>query len=101
MQTIFIKTIVQIILQLLIKSISTKQKYIITACIPKLLLKKILHPTNIKKTFCQPSIRMVNQQLNLSLNELRLIARHRNISDYENKSAGNLIKALRGPKPKL
>ena len=44
---------------------------------------------------------MVNQQLNLSLNELRLIARHRNISDYENKSAGNLIKALRGPKPKL
>ena len=36
-QTIFIKTIAQIILQLLIKSISTMQNYIITACIPKLL----------------------------------------------------------------
>ena len=30
---------------------------------------------------------MVNQRLNISLNELRLIAEHRNISDYENKSA--------------
>ena len=27
---------------------------------------------------------MVNQGINLSLNELRLIAQHRNISDYEN-----------------
>ena len=44
---------------------------------------------------------MVNQGLNLSLNELRLIAEHRNISDYENKSAKDLIKALRGSKPKL
>ena len=44
---------------------------------------------------------MVNPQLKLSLNELRLIAEHRNISDYENKSAKDLIKALRGPKPKL
>ena len=44
---------------------------------------------------------MVNTALNLSLNELRLIAEHRNISDYENKSAKDLIKALRGPKPKL
>ena len=44
---------------------------------------------------------MVNPALNLSLNELRLIAEHRNISDYENKSAKDLIKALRGPKPKL
>ena len=26
---------------------------------------------------------MVNQGLNLSLNELKLIAQHRNISDYE------------------
>ena len=42
---------------------------------------------------------MVNPQLNLSLNELRLIAEHRNISDYENTK--NLIKAIRGPKPKL
>ena len=30
---------------------------------------------------------MANQGLNLSLNEWRLIAEHRNISDYENKSA--------------
>ena len=44
---------------------------------------------------------MVNPALNLSLNELRLIAEHRNISDYENKSAKDLIKALRGSKPKL
>ena len=44
---------------------------------------------------------MVNQRLNLSLNELRLIAEHRNISDYENKSAKDLIKALRGSRPRL
>ena len=44
---------------------------------------------------------MVNSSLNLSLNELKLIAEHRNISDYENKSAKDLIKALRGPKLKL
>ena len=44
---------------------------------------------------------MVNPTLNLSLNELRLIAEHRNISDYENKSTKDLIKALRGSKPKL
>ena len=44
---------------------------------------------------------MVNLPLNLSLNELKLIAEHRNISDYENKSTKDLIKALRGPKLKL
>ena len=44
---------------------------------------------------------MVNQGLNLSLNESRLIAEYRNISDYENKSAKDLIKALRGLRPKL
>ena len=44
---------------------------------------------------------MVNQGLNLSLNELRLIAEHRNISNYENKSAKDLIKALRGSIPRL
>ena len=44
---------------------------------------------------------MVNPALNLSLNELRLIAEHRNISDYENKSAKDLIKALRGSRPRL
>ena len=44
---------------------------------------------------------MVNLSLNLSLNELKLIAKRRNISDSENKSTKDLIKALRGPKPKL
>ena len=44
---------------------------------------------------------MVNQGLNLSLNELRLIAEHRNISGYENKSAKDLIKALRVQRPRL
>ena len=44
---------------------------------------------------------MVNQGLNLSLNELRLIAKYRNISDYENKSAKDLIKALTMPRPRL
>ena len=44
---------------------------------------------------------MVNQGLNLSLKELRLIAEYRNINDYENKSAKDLIKALRGSRPRL
>ena len=44
---------------------------------------------------------MVNPVLNLSLNELRLIAGHRNISDYENKSAKDLMKALRVSRPRL
>ena len=41
------------------------------------------------------NIRMIN----LSLNELKLIAQIRNISDYENKSKEDLIKALSEPKP--
>ena len=44
---------------------------------------------------------MVNSGLNLSLNELRLIAEHRDISDYENKSVKDLIKALRESRPRL
>ena len=39
--------------------------------------------------------------INLSLNELKLIAQNRNISDYENKSEKDLIKALSEPKPKI
>ena len=39
--------------------------------------------------------------INLSLNELKLIAQHRNIHDYENKSKEDLIKALSKSKPKL
>ena len=38
--------------------------------------------------------------INLSLDELRLIAQIRNISDYENKSKEDLIKALSESKPK-
>ena len=36
---------------------------------------------------------------NLSFDELRLIAQIRNISDYENKSKEDLIKALSKTKP--
>ena len=39
--------------------------------------------------------------INLSLDELRLIAQNRNVSDYENKSEKDLIKALSEPKPKI
>ena len=35
---------------------------------------------------------MVNQGVNLSLNELKLMPEHRNISEYENKSAKDLKK---------
>ena len=44
---------------------------------------------------------MVNHRLNFSLNKLRLIAGHRNISNYENKSAKDLIKALRRSRLRL
>ena len=39
--------------------------------------------------------------INLSLDELRLIAQIRNISDYENKSEKDLIKTLSEPKLKI
>ena len=38
--------------------------------------------------------------INLSLDELKLIAQSRNISDYENKSEKDLVKALSKPKLK-
>ena len=47
-----------------------------------------------KKVLCF-NINMIN----LSLDELRLIAQNRNIRDYENKSGKDLIKALSEPKP--
>ena len=53
-------------------------------------IKKIFTPTNIKKISCLVNIRMIN----LSFDELRLIAQRRNISDYENKSKEDLIKVL-------
>ena len=43
---------------------------------------------------------MVNiKTINLSLDELRLMAQMRNIGKYENKSKDDLIKALSEPKP--
>ena len=39
--------------------------------------------------------------MNLSLNELKLIAQRKNISDYKNKSEKDLIKALSELKPKI
>ena len=38
--------------------------------------------------------------INLSFDELRLIAQIRNISDYENKTKEDFIKALSEPEPK-
>ena len=49
----------------------------------------------MKKKFCLVNIRMIN----LSFDELRLIAQIRNISNSKNKSKEDLIKALSGPKP--
>ena len=39
--------------------------------------------------------------INLSLNELKLIAKIRNIKDNKNKSEHDLIKILSKPKPKI
>ena len=39
--------------------------------------------------------------VNLSLNELKLIAQYRNVSHYESKSKEDLLKALSKPKPKI
>ena len=37
--------------------------------------------------------------INLSLNELKLIAKSRSVKDYKNKSEEDLIKILSEPKP--
>ena len=39
--------------------------------------------------------------INLSLNELKLIVKGRNIKDYKSKSKNYLIKILSEPKPKI
>ena len=112
--TVYIKIIIQIIFIKTITQISKHDtKYIITACIPIIIIKifllfylkknynyikKVSSPHNYKKKFCLLNIRMVNQGLHLSLNELRLIAEHRNISDY---AAKDLIKTLTGSRPRL
>ena len=40
------------------------------------------------------------KMINLSLDELKLVAKNRNIKDYENKSKKDLIKVLSELKPK-
>ena len=47
--------------------------------------------------FFSPNIRMIN----LSLNELKLITKSRNIKDYKNKSENDLIKIPNKPKPNI
>ena len=39
--------------------------------------------------------------INLSLDELKLVAKNRNIRHYEKKSEGDLIKILSEPKPRI
>ena len=39
--------------------------------------------------------------INISLDELKPVAKNRNIRDYENKSKKDLIKELSKPKPKI
>ena len=39
--------------------------------------------------------------INLSLDELKLVAESRNIRDYENKSEKDLINVFSEPKPKI
>ena len=41
------------------------------------------------------------RMINLSLNELKLIAKSRSVQDYRNKSEEDLIKILSEPKPKI
>ena len=109
--SIYIKTIIQtILIKTIIEIDKQKAKYIMTACIPIIIIKsflffikknynyikKISSPHNYKQIFCLLNIRMVSQGLHLWLKKLWLIAEHRNITDYENKSAKDLIKALEG-----
>ena len=61
----------------------------ITLCTPKIAILTFL-------LFFVCNIRMIN----LSLNELKLIAKIRNIKDYKNKFENDLIKILSEPKPK-
>ena len=59
-----------------------------------IIIHKKISPHKYIKKICLVNIRMIN----LSFDELRLIAQIRNISDYENKSKEDLIKALSEPK---
>ena len=58
-------------------------------------IKKNYHQ-KYKKKICVLNINMTN----ISLDELKLVAKNRNIRDYENKSE-DLIKAISKSKPKI
>ena len=62
----------------------------------QIIIKKISSHIYKKLFFVLQNIRMIN----LSSDELKLVAQSRNISNYENKSQKDLVKALRKPKPK-
>ena len=60
----------------------------------------LVYPNHYKKIFyffLSYYIRIIN----LSLNELKLIVKSRNIKDYKSKSENDLIKILSEPKPKI
>ena len=63
----------------------------------QIIIKKISSHIYKKLFFVLQNIRMIN----LSSDELKLVAQSRNISNYENKSQKDLVKALRKPKPKI
>ena len=63
----------------------------------QIIIKKNSSHIYKKLFFVLQNIRMIN----LSSDELKLVAQSRNISSYENKSQKDLVKALRKPKPKI
>ena len=64
-------------------------------CTYTLIIIKKFSSLKYKKKICLVNVRMAK----LSFDELKLIAQIRNISDYENKSKEDLIKALSETKP--
>ena len=64
----------------------------------KFLFLLLLIDSNMKKK--KISVHNINM-INISLDELKLVAKNRNIKDYENKSEKDLIKLLSKPKPKI
>ena len=62
-----------------------------------IIQRKFFYSANIKEHFLSFNINMIN----LSLDELRLIAQNRDARDYENTSEKDLIKALTKPKPTI
>ena len=61
-------------------------------------LQQFSLPPEIQKIKNKKKLCVNINMINLSLDELRLLARNRNIRDYENKSENDLISE---PKPKI